>query len=402
MNKKSAYKVYKTVMIIIITAFITFLATSAGIYAYIQKGDGKLLLLNTSETQDIETELSKYRSIIDKHYLGEVNDEDLLEGAIRGYIDGLGDPYTEYISKEEMQEYMEDTLGNYVGIGIYMIKDEKTNRVKVLSPIKNSPAETAGIQPGDLIIAVNGKEYTGDEMTQMSNDIKGEEGTEVTLTILRNNESLEIKVKREKIKVNPVESKVLENNIGYIAFTSFDETTAEDFKSKFEELQKQNIKSLIIDLRNNGGGLVDQAVDIAGYVLDKDSVVLYEVDKNGNEVVEKTTTDPIIDMPIIILTNENTASASEILAGALKDFGKAKTVGIKTYGKGVIQEILSVKDGSGIKITTSEYQTPNRNKINKIGIEPDEKVELPDDVTSVLNVPEDKDTQLQKAIEMLK
>ena len=402
MNKKSAYKVYRTVMIIIITAFITFLATSAGIYAYIQKGDGKLLLLNTSETQDIETELSKYRSIIDKHYLGEVNDEDLLEGAIRGYIDGLGDPYTEYISKEEMEEYMEDTLGNYVGIGIYMIKDEKTNRVKVLSPIKNSPAETAGIQPGDLIIAVNGKEYTGDEMTQMSNDIKGEEGTEVTLTILRNNESLEIKVKREKIKVNPVESKVLENNIGYIAFTSFDETTAEDFKSKFEELQKQNIKSLIIDLRNNGGGLVDQAVDIAGYVLDKDSVVLYEVDKNGNEVVEKTTTAPIIDMPIIILTNENTASASEILAGALKDFGKAKTVGIKTYGKGVIQEILSVKDGSGIKITTSEYQTPNRNKINKIGIEPDEKVELPDDVTSVLNVPEDKDTQLQKAIEMLK
>ena len=402
MNKKSAYKVYKTVMIIIITAFITFLATSAGIYAYIQKGDGKLLLLNTSETQDIETELSKYRSIIDKHYLGEVNDEDLLEGAIRGYIDGLGDPYTEYISKEEMQEYMEDTLGNYVGIGIYMIKDEKTNRVKVLSPIKNSPAETAGIQPGDLIIAVNGKEYTGDEMTQMSNDIKGEEGTEVILTILRNNESLEIKVKREKIKVNPVESKVLENNIGYIAFTSFDETTAEDFKSKFEELQKQNIKSLIIDLRNNGGGLVDQAVDIAGYVLDKDSVVLYEVDKNENEVVEKTTTDPIIDMPIIILTNENTASASEILAGALKDFGKAKTVGIKTYGKGVIQEILSVKDGSGIKITTSEYQTPNRNKINKIGIEPDEKVELPNDVTSVLNVPEDKDTQLQKAIEMLK
>lgn len=402
MNKKSAYKVYRTVMIIIITAFITFLATSAGIYAYIQKGDGKILLLNTAETQDIETELSKYRSIIDKYYLGEVKEEDLQEGAIKGYIEGLGDPYTEYISKEEMQEYMEDTLGNYVGIGIYMIKDEKTNRVKVLSPIKNSPAETAGLQPGDLIIAVNGKEYTGDEMTQMSNDIKGEEGTEVTLTILRNNENIEIKVKREKIKVNPVESKVLENNIGYIAFTSFDETTAEDFKSKFEELQKQNIQSLIIDLRNNGGGLVDQAVDIAGYVLDKDSVVLYEVDKNKNEIEEKTTTDPIINMPIIILTNENTASASEILAGALKDYGKAKTVGIKTYGKGVIQEILSVKDGSGIKITTSEYQTPNRNKINKIGIEPNEKVELPNDVTNVLNVPEDKDTQLQKAIEMLK
>ena len=402
MNKKSAYNIYKTIMIIVITAFITFLATSAGLYAYIQKGDGKLLLLNTAGTKDIETELTKYRTIIDKYYLGEVNEEDLTEGAIKGYIDGLGDPYTEYISKEEMKEYMENTLGNYVGIGIYMIKDEKTNKVMVLSPIKDSPAEKAGIEPGDLIIAVDGKSYTGDDMTQMSNDIKGEEGSEVTITVLRDDKTLEFKVKREKVKVNPVEGKILENNIGYIKFTSFDESTAEDFKAKFEELQKQNIKSLIIDLRNNGGGLVDQAIDIAGYILDKDSVVLYEVDKNGNEKVEKTNTEPIINMPIIVLTNENTASASEILSGALKDFGKAKIVGTKTYGKGVIQEILSVKDGSGIKITTAEYQTPNRNKINKIGIEPDEKVELPDDLESILDIPEDKDTQLQKSIEMLK
>ena len=357
MEKKTAYKVYKTIMLIVITAFITFMVTTAGLYAYI-KNDGKLLLLNSSGEQDITTELTKYRSIIDDYYLGEINEEDLKEGAIKGYVEGLGDPYTEYISKEEMQEYMEDTMGNYVGVGIYMIKDEDTNKVMVLAPIKNSPAEKAGILPGDYIISVNGVEYTGDEMTAMSNNIKGEEGTEVQLKILRGTQNLEFKIKREKITVNPVEGKVLENNIGYIAFSSFDETTAEDFKNKFLELEKQNIKSLIIDLRNNGGGLVDQALEIAGYMTEKDTVLLYEVDKDGNEEIEKSKGDLIINMPVIILTNENTASASEILAGALKDLGKAKIVGTKTYGKGVIQEILTVKDGSGIKITTHEYQTP--------------------------------------------
>lgn len=401
MNKTKAYTVYRTIMLIVVTAFITFMITVTGLYAYI-KNDGKLLALNSEETGNIENELEKYKTIIDKYYLGEVDEEKLKEGAIRGYIEGLEDPYTEYISKEEMEEYMQDTMGNYVGIWIYMVKDEKTNKVKVLSPIKNSPAEKAGILPGDIIISVDGKEYSGDEMTEMSNNIKGEEGTQVTLKILRGVETLEFTIKRENIKINPVEGKVLENNIGYISFSSFDETTAQDFKAKYEELAKQNIKSLIIDLRNNGGGLVDQALKIADYVTKKGDVLLYEVDKNGKEDVKKSENDPIINVPIVILTNENTASASEILAGALKDLGKAKIVGTKTYGKGVIQQILSLKDGSGIKITTEEYQTPNHNKINKVGIEPDEAVELPEDVKSVLNIPEGKDTQLDKAIEILK
>lgn len=401
MNKTTAYKVYRTIMLIVVTAFITFMITFTGLYAYI-KNDGKLLALNTKETGDIENELEKYKTIIDKYYLGEVDEEKLKEGAIKGYIEGLDDPYTEYISKEEMEEYMQDTLGNYVGIGIYMVKDQKTNKVKVLAPIKNSPAEKAGILPGDIILSVDGTEYSADEMSQMANNIKGQDGTEVILQIYRGEKTLEFKIKRENIKINPVEGKVLESNIGYIAFSSFDETTAEDFKARYEELSKQNIKSLIIDLRNNGGGLVDQALKIADYIVEKGEVLLYEVDKNGNEDVKKSPNDPIINMPIVILTNENTASASEILAGALKDLGKAKIVGTKTYGKGVIQQILSLKDGSGIKITTEEYQTPNHNKINKIGIEPDEIVELPEDVESIINVPEEKDTQLDKAIEMLK
>lgn len=401
MKKQTPYKIYKTIMIIVLTAFITFLITSIGMYKYIE-GDGKLAALASDTSNDITVSLEKYKEIIDKYYLGDVDEDKLKEGAIKGYIEGLNDPYTEYISKEDMKDYMQETLGNYVGIGIYMTADQKLDKVKVLSPIKESPAEKAGIEPGDIIVSVNGKTYKASEMSTMANDIKGEEGTEVEITILRGTETKEFKVKREKIKVNPVEGKVLSNNVGYIKFTSFDETTAEDFKARYEELKKSNIKSLIIDLRNNGGGLVDQALKIADYMTEKDSVLLYEVDKNGKEEVKKSENAPIITEPIVILTNENTASASEILAGALKDLGRAKIVGTKTYGKGVIQQILSIKDGSGIKITVEEYQTPNRNKINKIGIEPDETVELPDDVENVLNVPENKDTQLQKAQELAK
>ena len=240
-----------------------------------------------------------------------------------------------------MEDYLSDTMGNFVGIGIYMVKNTEKGKIQVLAPIKGSPAEKAGIQAGDLILTVDGVEYTADDMTIASNKIKGEEGTTVTIEVLRGTETKKYELKREKVKVNQVEGKVLSNNIGYINFTSFDETTADDFKAKFEEINKQGIKSLIIDLRNNGGGIVDQALQIADYVADKDSVLLYEVDKNNKETVKKAKTDPIINMPIIILTNENTASASEILAGALKDLGKAKTVGTKTYGKGVIQQIIN-------------------------------------------------------------
>ena len=301
-----------------------------------------------------------------------------------------------------MNDYLEDTMGNFVGIGIYMVQDTESNRIMVLSPIKNSPAERAGIKPGDLIMSVNGEECTADDMTAISTKIKGEEGTTVKLQILRGEETLDFEIKRENIVVNPVEGEVLENNIGYIEFSSFDENTAEEFKTKFEELQSKEITSLIIDLRNNGGGIVDEALQIADYIADKDSVLLYEVDKDNNETVEKSENDPIINMPIIILTNENTASSSEILAGALKDLGKAKIVGTKTYGKGVIQQILTLPDGSGLKITTEKYLTPNRTEINEIGIEPDEIVELPEDVDDVFNIDRSKDTQLQKAIQMLK
>ena len=401
MDKERKNKIYKIIMIVAIAVFITFMVTSI-LYTYFVNNPISITSKSSSSSKDIAGTLQKYKEIIDKYYLGDVDEEKLKEGAIKGYIEGLGDPYTEYISADEMEDYLSDTMGNFVGIGIYMVKNTEKGKIQVLAPIKGSPAEKAGIQAGDLILTVDGVDYSADEMTIASNKIKGEEGTTVTIEVLRGTETKKYELKREKVKVNQVEGKVLSNNIGYINFTSFDETTADDFKAKFEELNKQGIKSLIIDLRNNGGGIVDQALQIADYVADKDSVLLYEVDKNNKETVKKAKTDPIINMPIMILTNENTASASEILAGALKDLGKAKTVGTTTYGKGVIQQILKLSDGSGLKVTIEEYQTPNRNKIHKIGIAPDEEVKLPDSVTNVLNVTESEDTQLQKAIEMLK
>ena len=405
MENKKRYKVYRTIMLIVLVAFVTFMITSIGFYQYFVKGNSLnkyLAFMTSDESQDISQLLDTYRSVINKYYLGEVDEESLKEGAIQGYIEGLGDPYTEYISKEDMEDYLQDTMGNFVGIGIYMVQDTKTNQIMVLSPIKGSPAERAGIKPGDYIISVNGEECTASDMTVIATKIKGEEGSTVKLQILRGEETLDFEITRENVIINPVEEEVLENNIGYIEFSSFDEDTAEQFKTKFEELQAQGITSLIIDLRNNGGGIVEEALDIAGYIADKDSVLLYEVDKDNNEKVEKNDDNPIINMPVIILTNENTASSSEILAGALKDLGKAKIVGTTTYGKGVIQQILTLPDGSGLKITTEKYLTPNRTEINEVGIEPDETVELPESVESIFNVERSQDTQLQKAIEMLK
>lgn len=403
MEEKKRFKAYKVIMLVVLVAFITFLITSIGMYQYFTNNSfGKQLVVSSENNGEITSELSKYRALIDKYFLGEVDEEKLKEGAIKGYIEGLDDPYTEYISKEDMEDYLADATGNFVGIGIYMVQDTETNKIMVLAPIKGSPAEKAGILPGDLIVSVDGVQYTAEEMTVASNKIKGELGTTVKIEILRENETLNFELKRENIKVNPVEAKKLENNIGYIEFSSFDDGTAEEFKTKFEELQEQGIKSLIIDLRNNGGGIVDEALEIADYILEKDDVILYEVDKNGKETVEKSKNAPIINMPIIILTNENTASSSEILAGALKDHEKAKIVGTKTYGKGVIQQLLTLPDGSGLKITAEEYLTPNKTKINEIGIEPDEEVKLPESVKNVLTVEEKDDTQLQKAIEMAK
>lgn len=317
-------RTYKTIMLVILTIFLTFIVTTIYITnKYNLDGDKATSLLGNSSSNNIINSISNIKTMLKKYYLKDIDEEKLNEAAIEGYVAGLGDPYTEYIPKEDMEDYTSNLLGNYVGIGIYMAVNTQKNVIQVLTPIKGSPAEESGILSGDIILSVDGVKYTGDDMSSASDAIKGEEGTTVKIEILRGEETKTFEITRKKVITNPVEAKKLENNIGYIQITSFDEETAKDFKSKFETLQEQKITSLIIDLRNNGGGLVDEALEIADYIVPKGKEVLITVDKDQKEKIEKTKEDVLIDMPIVVLVNEYTASSSEILSGALKDLNEA-------------------------------------------------------------------------------
>lgn len=403
MSSEKRQRIYKIIMLIVLVAIVSSLLTTIAIYKNSDATTlGKKYVFVTSKNSDLSTRLESFKKLIDNKFLGEVEEEKLTEGAIKGYIAGLQDPYTEYMNKEEMEEFTQDAMGNFVGIGIYMTKDTDKDAIVVISPIKDSPAYKAGILPGDIISKVNDVEYKADDLSVVANRIKGESGSKVKLEIIRDGKTLNFEIQREKIKINHVENKVLDGNIGYLKLNTFDEGCSDEFKQKYEELKKQNVKALIVDLRNNGGGIVDEAISIAETMSDKDETLLITVDKNNNKEYTKSKNEKIVNVPIIVLVNGNSASASEILAGALKDNGKAKLVGTKTYGKGVIQELITLTDGSGLKITTEEYYTPKENKINKIGIEPDEEVKLPTELENTLEIEESKDTQLQKAIELLK
>ncbi len=393
-------KIYRTIMLIIVVALVTFILTTCVMSNNTYKKDGSYT--NISENLKLNTKLNTIKKIINEDFLGEVDETKLTEAAIKGYIEGLDDEYTEYFTKEEMEEFKTETEGNYVGIGIYMLKNTKDNNIIVLSAIKGSPAEEAGLKTGDIIKKVNDKEYTAEEFEKIASDIKGKAGSKVKLEIQRGEETLTFEIERKKIELYPIESEVLENDIGYINISSFCEDCSSKFKENYDKLKRKNIKSLVIDLRNNGGGIVDEALEILDSILDKDSIMLITANKKGEEKIEKAKKKPTIEVPIVVLVNENTASSSEIFAAALKENNKAKIIGTKTYGKGVIQESITLSDGSGIKITTEEYYTPNRNKINKIGITPDIEVDLEEKTKNITEISRDQDTQLKKAIETLK
>lgn len=398
MNNDKIKRIYRVIMLIIVVALITFVLTSA--FLYNKLGSSSLFTTTgiNSSNSEIVKKIYAIKSILDSKYISETNEQDLINGAIKGYVNAVGDDYTEYFTQKEMEDFYSEIEGNYVGIGIYMFQNTTDNTIVVLYPIEGSPAQEAGIQTGDIIRKVNGVEYTGDDFNTIGTAIKGEEGTKVTIEIERAGNTLTFEIERRSIDLYPMESEILSNNIGYIKIQSFDSDCAKEFKTIYENLAKAGIKSLIIDLRNNGGGIVSEALEIANYALDKNKIMLITKDKNGKEEIEKSSKTPIINVPIVILTNGNTASASEILAAALKENNKATIVGEKTYGKGVIQELLKLSDGSGLKVTVEEYYTPNRNQINKIGITPDVEVASPTETITEI----EQDTQLQEAIKILK
>lgn len=400
-------------MLVVLTAFVTFMVTAFSMYSYFNNTSLVSMFEtvssqenseNSSKSTDLEKYLKRIKSTINRYYLwnDQIDEKKLKEGAIKGYVEGLGDEYTEYIPAEEMEDYTENITGNFVGIGIYMIADKDSGRVVVYYPIPESPAEKAGVKAGDQIISVDGTEYTADDFNTIADYIKGEEGTTVNLEVERNGERIKFEIKREKINTNPITIEMLENNIGYLKLPSFDEDTSKDFEEKVKELQSQGAQSLVIDLRNNGGGIVSEATDIADMLLDKGQTIISTVDKDDKKEITYSKKSTIFTMPITVLVNENSASASEILACSLKDNERAKIIGTKTYGKGIIQTLLSLTDGSGLKITTEEYYTPNHNKINKEGITPDVEVDLTKNAEGKYETEFDKDAQVKKALETIK
>ena len=325
-------------------------------------------------------------NIVEEDYYQDVDQEKLILGAEKGLIQSLGDPYSEYYTKEEFNLLKEQTQGSFVGIGIYMSGNDEDN-VVVKSVIKDYPAEKSGLKSGDIILKVDGEKVKYSQSSLAASKIKGKAGTSVVLTIKRGDKQFDVTVKREEIVVASVKSEVKDDNIGYVQITSFDKNTYKEFKQAVSSLQKKNVKSLIIDLRDNPGGLLDVCVDIADYLLGEGTIV-YTKDNNGDTQYYKSD-EKKVDLPIVVLINENSASASEILTAAIVDNKAGIAVGTTSYGKGLVQSVREFNDGTGYKLTTAQYYTPNGNYINKQGIKPN-------------IVEKNKEKQLDRAIEYIK
>lgn len=394
-KKNKALKTKYIISTIIIAIIVAVVSSEFTLYYYMDNSIEKTEASeNSSKNIDaIAESLKSFRKTIDEYYIGEIDEQKILDETIKGYVNGLDDEYSEYMTASEWEDFQADALGNYVGIGIYMSVDENNN-VVVVSPIKDTPAEAAGLKAGDVIVNVDDENVLGVSSDIVSSKIKGEEGTKVKITVLRDSEYLDFEVERKAIKVYHVESEMLDNKIGYISLLTFDEGCSEEFRNAYEQIKSEGAEKIILDLRNNTGGLVEEALSIADMILPKNSKILITVDSQGNKEESISENDPIVDSDMVVLVNEYSASASEILVGALKDNQKAKIVGKNTYGKGVIQSVFMLTDGSALKLTVNEYFTPNETKINKVGIAPDYEIEL-DEKT-------EEDEQLNKAIELLK
>ena len=389
---KKSYGVLKIIIAIILTAIITYFCTiNFTLNSY----------LNGADITYLTTKLVLIKNKLEDTYIYDMDSEKMIESSIKGYVNGIGDKYTEYLTKEDMKDLLETTSGSFVGIGVYMVNNTADNTIVIVGVIDGSVAQSAGLQVGDIISKVNDIEYKGEQLDEVSESIKGEEGSEVKITVIRNSETLDFNIKRSSVKIKSVDSKMLDDNIGYIQIASFNDGTADEFKSAYNEIKDSVKKGLVIDLRNNGGGVVDESLKIAETMVEKGKTLLITADKNKNEKVDKSKENPIINVPVILLINNYTASASEILAGTLKENCGYKIVGIQSYGKGVIQSIYSFKDGTGLKVTMEEYFTPNHNVINKVGISPDIEVDLDDEWKNISNVPYENDLQLQRAVEEL-
>lgn len=382
---------------------------------------------NQAENQDgsldlnrITKKITTLQQIIDKYYLFDEDATKVEDWIYKGMMYGLNDPYTTYYTAEEYQKLSEDTEGEYHGIGVMISQNRSTGIITVIKVFKDTPAAEAGMRPGDVLYKVGDMEVTGMDMDILVKDyIKGKDGSEVALTVFRQDEGeyVDLKMERRNVTVQTVEYQMLEDHVGYIAVSQFDVVTADQFKAAVDDLEKQGMKKLLVDLRNNPGGVLDTVVDMLDYILpddliiegDKDLVrtnteatlLVYMADKNGKGGQEYASDGHSLDIPLAVLVNGESASASEVFTGAMKDYGGATVVGTKTFGKGIVQNLIPLDNGTAIKMTTAHYYTPSGFDLHGKGIEPDVEVELKEELKNQITVDVKEDNQIQAALKAL-
>lgn len=386
------------------TVIITFLITS--ILYFTVGGTGLYSMLAAlGGGNDTAAKLKKIDALLEQHYINDYDQQEMESLALTGYVYGVGDPYTSYIDEENYDDMMTSIDGDYVGIGVEVYVDAADGLITVLSCFDDSPAQKAGIQAGDKLLAVEGQSAGMDNYYEIINMIKGVTQTAdkdaVSITIGRGDQTFDVTVQRETITTVTVKDKMLTEQTGYIRISSFDQNTDKEFIDSAERLKSQGMQKLVIDLRGNPGGLLDAVVAIADYLLPEGNIITVR-DKQNREKAYKSDANEL-GLPMAVLINGSSASASEVLSGAIRDYHKGTLIGEKTFGKGLVQSIFEFGDGTAMKITTAKYYTPSGECIDQIGISPDIEVALPEAALQkpVQNLTLEEDTQLQKALELL-
>ena len=364
--------------------------------------DGQATLKNEDFKQIVD-KLTFLEMLVDNYYLEGVDPKVYADGIYKGFIGSLNDPYSTYYTAEEYKALMESSSGVYRGIGATVSQNVKTGVITIVKPFKTGPAYEAGLLPGDIIYMVEGEEATGVDLTEVVSKMKGEEGTKVRISILREGETkpMEFTITRRQIEVPTIDYQMLEDNIGYIEISEFDEITVSQFKEAVDKLEAKGMKGLVVDVRNNPGGLLEAVCKMLDRLLPK-GLLVYTEDKYGNRVEEKAEDSQMLKVPLAVIINGNSASASEIFAGAVQDYGIGTIVGTTSFGKGIVQKVIPLTDGTAVKLTISKYFTPKGRNIHGTGITPDVEVELNEELLKEIEIPQKKDNQLQKAIEVVK
>jgi len=392
-KEKKPVKKGKYILMGILIVMLPLAAVLVAAEWFLSSNNLYLTVMN-EKTENTITKLSTIQALIDQYYLFDYKQEDITDYTIKGYVAGLGDPYSAYYDEEEYTKLQESNSGTYYGIGVLMSQDPDSGIITATRVFSNSPALEAGVKAGDILVAVDGTEVTGMELTNVVSMIKGAEGSTVKITLSREGEKklIELDVERREVDVDTVTYEMLDNHVGYIELVEFDSVSVDQFKNALEDLKAQGMESLIVDLRDNPGGLLDTAIKLADMFIDT-GVVISTEDSKGNTKDYNATEAGGLDLPCVVLVNENSASASEVLSGCLKYYDAVTLVGVKTFGKGIVQNIIPLTDGSALKLTIAHYYLPDGTDIHKKGITPDITVE--DDPET----PEDE--QLQKAIQVL-